>query len=172
MATPLIVLDSDGPLPLDATFMSHVHTQPRPSNELHLLWVCASWVCLLSLTLAACGGDGGVEIPAADPGTHPATAAAETMYHHMAAGDFTGAARILSDDGIAQLGGLELAAERLKSTNPAMIHHGGISSMSSTVSPPEDLGVKVSTTVAFKDGTLDEMQAWMKQVDGVWKMSI
>lgn len=94
------------------------------------------------------------------------------MYHHMAAGDFTAAARMLSDDGIAQLGGLEPAAERLRSTNPAMIHHGGISSMSSTVSPPGDLGVMVSTTVVFKDGTLDEMEAWMNEVDGgVWKMT-
>lgn len=157
--------------------MTHVHTKARSSGELHFLRLCASWVCLLALlllalSLGACGGDGGAEIPAADPGTHPAVAAAETMYHHMAAGDFTGAARILSDDGIAQLGGLEPAAERLKSTNPAMIHHGGISSMSSTVSAPEDLGVMVSTTVAFKDGTLDEMQAWMKQYDGVWKMNI
>ena len=150
---------------------------PR-SNRLALAhWprklVLLAFAAILAACIGACGGgpsnDGEESASAAQ--SDPA-AAAEQMYRHMADGDFHAAARMLTDEGIAQLGGVESAAERLKSTNPAMIHHGGISSMSSKVSAPEELGVMVSTTVAFKDGTLDEMKAWMKDVDGVWKMSI
>ena len=128
-------------------------------------------IFLVALTLLTCGGETAPEI-SAEPGAHPAVAAAEQMYRHMSAGDFAAAAGILSEEGIAQLGGLESAAQRLKKTHPAMIHHGGISSMSSTPSSAQDLGILVKTTVIFKDGTLDEMQAWMKEFDGVWKMNI
>lgn len=149
-----------------------------PSSNRPSLIRCVRSLALLACAVAlpvwlgACGGSSN-DAPEDLAGSQvqTATAAAELIYQHMASGDFTAAARMLSDESIAELGGVEAAAERLKSTNPAMIHHGGISSMSSTEAP-QDLGVTVSTTVAFNDGTLDEMKAVMKEVDGVWKMSL